>query len=297
VDGCNRALEQANVLEIKRRRTGNGGRNLPSIYSVIEPDGQGRTTGAPGPHDRSARTAPQEQRSQDATTPAPRTRPSNAGAGSLQVENYVEERSPQPPAHRDSGPPSDRRGTPEIEQAAELLCAALCETWAGALGFAPCEDFNRERRQWLQAATTLLRRHPRERLTEALAYATTDEILGSRALTMPGFAQVADQLIARAHIRDQRHSQAPRPAGRISSGDWPDARAALERAALRYGRLRGAAARAELSAADRRFDDFFQRVSWTELCERDMRYAELRYAEIWAALPTPTTPEDKEPAA
>jgi hypothetical protein len=77
VDGCNRALEQANVLEIKRRRTGNGGRNLPSIYSVIEPDGQGRTTGAPGPHDRSARTAPQEQRSQDATTPAPRTRPSN----------------------------------------------------------------------------------------------------------------------------------------------------------------------------------------------------------------------------
>jgi hypothetical protein len=36
VDDCNRVLEHAGVLEINRRRAANGGRNLPSMYTIIE---------------------------------------------------------------------------------------------------------------------------------------------------------------------------------------------------------------------------------------------------------------------
>jgi len=36
VDDCNRALEQAGVLEVVRRRAPNGGRHLPSVYTVSE---------------------------------------------------------------------------------------------------------------------------------------------------------------------------------------------------------------------------------------------------------------------
>jgi hypothetical protein len=59
-------------------------------------------------------------------------------------------------------------------------------------------EYELHRDRWLVAAARVLERHPRERLAEALAYMVTDEILGSRTLTMAGFAKVADQLIARA---------------------------------------------------------------------------------------------------
>jgi hypothetical protein len=65
----------------------------------------------------------------------------------------------------------------------------------------------------------------------------TDEILGSQAITMPGFAKVADQLIARHYARQQRGRlrSAPNPGGGERLG-WEEAKRLLERAVARHGR-------------------------------------------------------------
>jgi ribosomal protein L13 len=68
----------------------------------------------------------------------------------------------------------------------------------------PRRGYLADRERWLSAAGELLERHPRARLAHALDYMLSDEILGSRALTLPGFAKVADQLLARHHARSRR---------------------------------------------------------------------------------------------
>ena len=50
---------------------------------------------------------------------------------------------------------------------------------------------------------------PRCGLQHALDYMLGDEILGSSALTLPGFAKVADQLLARHHARSRRAVSPP----------------------------------------------------------------------------------------
>ena len=60
---------------------------------------------------------------------------------------------------------------------------------------------NHQQLSWLTAARELISRHPRQRLQRALDYMLTDEILASRTLTLPGFAKVVDQLLARSHAR------------------------------------------------------------------------------------------------
>ena len=113
----------------------------------------------------------------------------------------------------------------------------MLAAWEPALGDTPRQSFIANRRRWLNAAAALLERHPRERLDAALDYMVTDEILGSEALTMPGFAKVADKLLARAHARRTRTTtrQPPTP-GTTPGLGWPDAKVLLERAIPRHGR-------------------------------------------------------------
>jgi hypothetical protein len=131
----------------------------------------------------------------------------------------------------------------------------------------------------------LLQRHPRSRLDGALAYMVTDEILGSQALTMSGFAKVADQLIARAYARCQRTAARRTSAGAGAHGrGWEDVRHALERAIQRHGREGRAAALRELAEHDPLLVQFVERVRWSALCERPLQFAERRYAELWGEL-------------
>jgi hypothetical protein len=166
----------------------------------------------------------------------------------------------------------------------EGLCDALLLAWQPALGDAPRANFAANRRRWLDAATGLLSRHPPERLEAALAYMVADEILGSQALTMPGFAKVADQLIARAHARSLRLAERGQPSAVGGEMGWTEARALLERAIHRHGRDGFTEALAELTRSSPLFAGFLERVRWIELCEQPLRYAERTYAEIWAAL-------------
>ncbi len=128
------------------------------------------------------------------------------------------------------------------------------------------------------AARDLLGRHPRERLQRALEYMLTDEILASRALTLPDFAKVADQLLARSYAR------AHRAAGTGEGVGWAEARQLLERAVRRYGRDHRSGALEELTAVDMRFVTFVDRVGWTTLCDEPVRYSEARYARLWSEL-------------
>ena len=54
-----------------------------------------------------------------------------------------------------------------------------------------------------------------------------DEILGSRALTLPEFAKVADQLLARHHARSRRGAPRRRAPLAAAGMGWPAARELL----------------------------------------------------------------------
>ena len=126
----------------------------------------------------------------------------------------------------------------------------------------------------------------------------TDEILGSQALTMSGFSKVADQLIARAYVRRQRGIARTGRAGGAREGlAWEEAKQALERAVQRHGRDGRAAALDELGARSELLLRFVERVRWTALCEQPMRFAERRYAELWAELAEDVNRPPEEDAA
>ncbi len=307
LDQCNQLLQAAGVLTITRRRPPNGGRNLASLYTIHEaptreidrgaPQGremepaapqngthrseernwQGRRTKLAAPTNETARA--EDWNSQGGNSPASRTgvRPSDARAGSA-VEDRLIENTPTPGGAAGGG----GAGVCSPEQE---LCEALLAAWGPALGDGPRRDYHADRSRWLASAGALLERHPRERLADALTYMVTDEILGSQALSMPGFAKVADRLIARAYARRQR---AIAGLGRIGSAGyglgWEEAKQALERAVQRHGRDGRAAALEELAARSELLVRFVERVRWSVLCEQPMRFAERHYAELWAEL-------------
>ena len=289
LDRCNSALEAAGVLQIERRRTGPGGRHLPSVYTIVEPtigvaaeqDRGGRIPGPGWPQSRTGLPAKQNSRSHGAAMVGPETRPSNARAGSLEVEEQLENLTPQTPQPRPAGTPARDEG--EQGSPAQRLCERLCATWEPVLGDGPIRAFGRERQAWVDAAGSLLERHPADRLAQALRYAPYDTVLSSRAVSMPGFAAIADDLIVRANARRLQQTDNRRTSGQSGLG-WSDARVALERAIRRHGRDNSHAARTELIAHNPLFTAFLAQVRWTELCEQELRYVERRYAEIWAGL-------------
>jgi hypothetical protein len=178
------------------------------------------------------------------------------------------------------------------------LCNALVEAWRPALGAAVHDAYAADHRRWREAARTLLQRHTRERLDHALTYMVTDEILGSQAITMPGFAKVADQLIARHYARQQRNRlrSAPNAGGGERLG-WEEAKRLLERAVARHGRDGRAHAVGELAQANELLAEFVDRVRWARLCEQPMQYVDRQYAEIWAELNEQANQQREEPAA
>jgi hypothetical protein len=302
LDRCNSALEAAGVLQIERRRQGPGGRHLPSVYTIVEPangvaaeqDCGGRISGPGWPQIRTGVAAFQDSRSQDAATVGPETRPSNARGGSPEVEEQLENITPPTPRPRPIGTAAGGQGEPGSP--AERLCERLCATWEPVLGDGPRLAFGRDRQAWVNAASSLLERHPADRLEQALRYAPQDTVLSSRAISMPGFAAIADDLIVRANARRLHQTDRDRTACGAGAGGWPDARVALERAIRRHGRDNPHAARTELIAQDPLFAAFLKQVRWTELCEQELRYVERRYAEIWAGLPPARTtirPEER----
>jgi hypothetical protein len=311
VDDCSRVLERVGVLTITRRRAANGGRNLANVYTIIEaPQGGVRE---PPEWQTGTDSAVDEYPQGGMLVPAARLNGTDSAAGEFsQHGNAATTRTETPPSRarvetdveekdiehlpfgsdtRSSG--GEGRGlTPEEE-----LCEALIAAWRPALGETCRDTYQAQRAQWLRAARELLARHPRHRLDDAIGYMTRDEILGSQALTMPGLAKVADQLIARAYARRNRLERRPDAGGSAHAMRWPEARVHLESAVQRYGRDNRAAAVEALEAESKTLVEFVDRVRWGVLCEQPFRYAERRYEEIWAELTAPPTKPNVEAAA
>jgi len=181
---------------------------------------------------------------------------------------------------------------------AEALCEALVAAWEPALGSAPRGDYEAHRRRWLEAAGAVIARHTRPRLESALAYMVTDDILGSQAISMPGFAKVADQLIARAYARRQRLGSQPTPSsGGGERVGWDEAKQQLQRAIQRHGREGRDQALRELAEHSPLLVRFVEQVKWARLCEEPFQYTDRRYAELWRELAAQATENGKERAA
>ncbi len=306
IDDCNHALERAGLLEISRRRAANGGRHLPSVYTVREaPPGTchagetvraGRRNGTGSPADwyrQGGETVPAGRRNgtgspadgypqggksaSSGSIAPPSIARASGGAEEVDVENL-----PSPECQTES---EGRGRGGENSSSPKDLCEALLATWEPALGDSPRSEFRAHQAQWLATAAALLGRHSRERLNSALAYMVTDEILGSQALTMPGFAKVADQLIARAYARRLRNG-VPRAStpGADRAPDWEEARQTLQRAIQRHGRDGRRQALEELAQHSELLVRFVERVRWGSLCEQPFQYVDRRYAHLWGEL-------------
>ena len=313
LDDCNRVLQHAGVLTITRRRPANGGRNLPSLYEIHEApepageggetrssarrnetdraekrDWQGGEAGLTGPRNETSRAEEQDRQGGDSAL-TPSVLPPSIARTVGAVENDIEPLTPNASSWR------TQRGRETVDERV-LLCQRFVESWEPALGRAPVHTFEHDRTQWLEAAGRLLGRHTSDRLARAFDAMLEDEILAGRALTLPAFEQVCDQLIARQFARSSgRRSRRTAPGGgtRVS---WSEARASLERAVQRHGRDGRDAALGELGEVDGLLVTFVDRVRWSVLCEQPMQFAERRYRDVWAEL-SAAAEEDREESA
>jgi len=298
-------LEQAAVLSITRQRASNGGRNLPSVYTLHEAPAreiqggeselasrrngtgraaerysQGEELKLASRRNGTGRAAERYSPGGDSATPGFISPLSITRAGKLEEEDL----ETSFPSDMEVRAVPEGRGEGERMRQVEL-CEALLQAWEPALGDTPRRDYETRPARWLQAAAQLLARHPRERLDGALAYMVTDEILGSQALTMAGFAKVADQLIVRAYARRQRETS--RTTNKSGAGEglgWETAKQRLQRAVHRHGREGRAAAVRELGEHSELLVRFVERVRWGSLCERPFEYVDRQYAEVWTDL-------------
>jgi hypothetical protein len=313
IDQCNRLLQHAGVLSITRRRPANGGRNLASLYTIHEAPirtNQGRETEPPAPHNGTIRAAEQnwQGRELELTDPAngtdraaernrqggnsalqqDETRPSYAHAGSRIEETPIE----NPPGRTED----QRHGGEASLDPQDDLCRAFVEAWAPVLGDAPARTYKSRRSEWQAAAAELLDRHPFHRIARGFEQMLVDEVVGSRALTIPAFAKVADQLIARHHARQQQARGTWRERQTHGGIGWEHAKQLLERAIQRHGRDRRREALAELAAHDPTLVAFVEHMRWSTLCEQPIQFVERRYAELWAEIVTQARPGRQEPA-
>ncbi len=207
LDHCNQILERACVVSIERRRAPNGGRHLPSTYTVHEaphPTTQNRIPAPVGRQTGTGRAADQDSQGgipglagRQIGTRRAAKRDSQGGETGLAGRRNGTRRA----AKRDwqggfaatlgpGSPPSNARTrelavekaveTPPLQLAQEgtsggaagdprvELCEALVSAWAPALGESPRRAYVTDRERWLAAAGELLERHPRARLAHAL---------------------------------------------------------------------------------------------------------------------------------
>jgi len=312
VDQCNRLLQAAGLLTITRRRPLNGGRNLASLYLIHEAplpsDQEGETELAgpqtettraesrnpqgpkpvlAGPQNGTGRAEELNRQSGISAISGTKTPPSNTHTGANVEKSWIEE----PPASPDLQP-----GGGGAEDPAESLCLAFLTVWEPVLGHSPQHDYHAHHRQWQAAASRLLKRHTRDRLDRALEQMLVDEIVGSRALTLPAFEKVADQLIARHHAR-RHQTRSPNKRATVDQLGWQDAKEHLQRAVQRYGRDHRDQALTELTAHDPLLVEFVHRVRWSALCEQPIQYVERRYAELWSEIVDQSRQQREEPAA
>ena len=320
VDDCNRILEQCGILDVSRRRSERGGRNLANVYEIHEApsreieggepgpagrktgtgraedwDRQGGGRGPAEPHARTARAENEDWQGGHSADLGPAAPPSTTCAGDggqKDVENITPLFAD---VQREGEGPDSSSGIAEA-QTAERLCAALVAAWRPALGQAADDAYAEDRERWHESARRLLEKHPPTRLQRAIAYMTTDDVLGSQALTMPGFAKVVNQLLARSYAREQRTRTAPATPRSGAALSWQEAKPLLERAVTRHGRDGRAVALTELSRHSSLLVRFVDQVRWTVLCEQPMRYVERQYAALWAQL-ADVDDHQQEPAA
>ncbi|MGO9789993.1 MAG: hypothetical protein ACLP8S_11020, partial [Solirubrobacteraceae bacterium] len=131
VDGCNKILERAGVLSIERRRVANGGRHLPSTYTLHEAPSalDGGISGLAGPQAGTGRAADQDWQGGFSATVGPGLRPSIARTREPAVEKALETLSPSAQI--------GMKGGGERTSAAIELCDALVSAWEPALGESP----------------------------------------------------------------------------------------------------------------------------------------------------------------
>lgn len=306
VDQCNHHLRDAGVLTITRRRSANGGRHLASLYTIHEAPAaadQGREMEPAALHNETRRAADENWqgrerelavqamgtgRAADGNSPredsalkAHQTRPSYGRAG-RDLENDIEN-------NPSTGPSDQGRGEGTTDPP-EQLCQDFLSAWAPVLGDALVQTYRAEQTKWKAAANRLLERHSPARLHSAFEQMIEDEIVGSRATTLPLFEKVVDQLIVRRHARQRQRSTAtgtrPAPTG------WEQARQCLERAIQRHGRDHRDQALAELAGHDPLLVRFVERVRWSILCDQPLQFVERRYIDLWSEIVREAHPEE-----
>jgi hypothetical protein len=307
VDDCHRILESAGLLTIERRRASNGGRNLPSIYTVHEAplsqggetelaawgnetgraadrNGQGGETELAGRQNETGRAAEQNWQGGNAATRIPDSPPSSTRAADADPEEQRENFQGGQPEPIDAG------GTAAYGTS-DWVIEAFIDAWKPALGSSPAIRYGRDKRRWHEAADRLLERLEPERIAAGFAQMVADPYIGAKATTLPDFDRIAEELIAKrfATADPDRHGTAFSTTGDPRSRDesalsWPAAKDHLARAIQRHGRDQRAAALAELGAIHPTLARFVLTARWTALCEHPLHYSERQYRDLWSEL-------------
>ncbi len=205
LDDRHRSLERAGVLHVQRRRAANGGRHLPSTYTIREaPRPQADQPGPPAPpapHNGTVRAEhqywqggepvparPQNgprrpadgyRRGGGPVLAGPRTGTGRAADGYRQGGDSATLSTASPPSNARGGqlavekdvetpPPTvgrETRGEGATRAARQELCEALLAAWEPALGHSPRRAYQADQARWLAAAGELLARHPRRSST------------------------------------------------------------------------------------------------------------------------------------
>jgi hypothetical protein len=319
VDDCHRILEAAGLLTIERRRPTNGGRNLPSIYTIHEAplsqggetelaasgnetsraadrNGQGGKTELAGRPNETGRAAEQNGQGGNAATGLPDSPPSSTRAADADPEEQRE--------NFQGGQPEPVDGTLSVAYGTSgWVIEAFIDAWKPALGSSPAIRYGRDKRRWHEAADRLLERLEPDRIAAGFTQMVGDPYIGGKATTLPDFDRIAEELIAKhfATADRGRHGTAFSPAGDPRSPDesalsWPAAKDHLARAIQRHGRDHRAAALAELGAIHPTLERFVLTARWTALCEHPLHYSERQYRDLWSEL-TERDNDDQERAA
>lgn len=320
VDDCHRILEAAGLLTIERRRPTNGGRNLPSIYTVHEAplsqggetepaasgnetgraadrNGQGGKTELAGRPNETGRAAEQNGQGGNAATGIPDSPPSSTRAPDADPEEQRENFQGGQPEPVDDGSPVGY-GT------SDWVIEAFIDAWKPALGSSPAIRYRRDTRRWHEAADRLLERLEPDRIAAGFTQMVGDPYIGAKATTLPDFDRIAEELIAKrfATADGDRHGTALSPSGDPRSPDasglsWPAAKDHLARAIQRHGRDHRAAALAELAAIHPTLERFVLTARWTALCEHPLHFSERQYRDLWSELTERNNDQQERTAA
>jgi hypothetical protein len=313
VDDCHHILEAAGLLTIERRRPTNGGRNLPSIYTVHEaPLSQGGETELAASGNETGRAADRNGQGGEAELAG---RPNETGRAAEQngqggnAATGIPDSPPSSTRAADADPEEQREnsqgGRPEPVRSMaygtrDWVIEAFIDAWKPALGSSPAIRYRRDTRRWHDAADRLLERLEPDRIAAGFTQMVGDSYIGGKATTLPDFDRIAEELIAKRFATPDRdrHGTAFPPVSDARSPDagalsWPAAKDHLARAIQRHGRDHRAAALAIHPTLER----FVLTARWTALCEHPLHYSERQYRDLWSELTERGNDDRKRTAA